>query len=92
MSQGTRIFNITRGFHLKLNQAEKAVENCAAIWVNSSTIRDCTLAESIAMRNQQAQTREPLCCAEMPGLIFRPPAGASNRYDLVRAANLYASR
>lgn len=79
MTKGTRIRNITRGFSLKRNQAIQAVENCAAEWVTlGSTIRDLTLAESIAKRNEQAAQREPLPLAELHGLLY-VPAHLSNR-------------
>ena len=46
-------------------------------WVEFGvTIRDLTLAESIAARNQQAAEREPLAHAELPGITFKPPIGA----------------
>jgi hypothetical protein len=75
MPQDPRVLNITRGFRLRLNQARKAVENCACAWVeHGSTIRDLTLPESIAARNIQAKNREPLPYAEVPGLRFEVPA------------------
>lgn len=95
MPKTPRVLNLTRGFHLKRNQADKAVENCACVWVEfGKTVRDCTLAEAIQLRNQQAKEREPLPMAEWPGCIFRPPAGKESslyaEQDLARQANQFA--
>ncbi len=92
MSQDPRILNVTRGFHFKRKQAQRAIDNCACIWVDyGRTVRDCTLAESIALRIQQSADREPLPNAEIPGLIFKHPdsaiASARERYALIRDAN-----
>jgi hypothetical protein len=76
MPQDPRVLNISRGFRLRLNQARKAVENCACVWVEYGvSVRDLTLAESIAARNEQAKHREPLPYAEIFGLRFDAPAG-----------------
>lgn len=76
MPKDSRVFNITRSFRLRFNQARKAVENCACAWVEYGvSVRDLTLAESIAARSQQAKDREPLPYAEVFGLRFDPPAG-----------------
>lgn len=73
MSKNRRILNLTRGFHLKLSAAERAVEACSAEWVEPGvSIRSLTLAESIMARNIQAATREPLPYAELFGLKFEP--------------------
>ena len=95
MTNNARVFNVTRRFSLKYKQALKAVENCACAWVEIGvSIRDLTLAESIAARNKQAAEREPLAFAEIPGLIFQPPiqSQATHRtgIHLVRAANQFA--
>jgi hypothetical protein len=87
-----RIVNISRNFSLKHSQALKAVENCACAWVEFGvSIRDLSLAESIAARNTQAKEREPIAPAEIPGLIFQQPASANTsaheRYALIREAN-----
>ena len=85
MSQDTRILNLTRGFRLKRNQAIRAIEQCACAWVvPNESIRDLTLAESIAARNKQAAERELLDTAELPGLVFQPPIGAQAAYALER--------
>lgn len=77
----TRILNVTRGFRLRFNQARKAVEQCACEWVEVGlTIRDLTLAESIAARAQQAKDREPLPFAEVPGLSFEAPTGGAGAH------------
>ena len=91
-----RVSNINRGYSLKFAQAEKAVDACACAWVEYGvSIRDLSLAESISARNQQAQMREPLANAELPGVIFQPPtnATASNREsaNLRRAAVLFCA-
>ena len=92
MTKGTRIRNITRGFTLKRNQAIQAIENCAAAWVTpGETIRDLTLAESIAARNQQASQREPLPLAELHGCIFEPPANKPRNYQLISDANKFCA-
>ena len=92
MSQSPRILNLSRKFHLKPSQAQRAIENCSAEWVEENmSIRDLTLAESIEKRNQQAKQREPLPQAEIPGLMYHQPASAAlsahERAELVRAAN-----
>lgn len=74
MTNNFRVLNVTRGYSLKRKQALKAIENCAAAWVEVGvSIRDLTLAESIAARNEQARLREPLAYAEIHGLRFDPP-------------------
>ncbi len=92
MSQSPRVLNITRQYHLKPSQAQRAIDQCAAEWVEQGvSIRDLTLPESISKRNEQAKLRDPLPGMEIPGLIFKPPAyaaqSAHERADLVRAAN-----
>lgn len=76
MASNTRIYNETRRFHMKHKQAVRAVESCACAWVEYGvSVRDLSLSEAITARNHQASTREPLPFAELPGLIFRAPAG-----------------
>ncbi len=92
MSNNTRILNITRNYSLKHKQALRAIEQCAAAWVvYGETIRDLTLAESIAARNIEAKLREPIAAAELPGLIFRAPVGKSTSTALIFAANKYCA-
>ena len=74
MQKDPRVLNLTRGFRLRFQQARKAVENCACAWVDVGvSVRDLTLAESIAARAQQAKDREPLPYAEIHGLRFAAP-------------------
>lgn len=81
MAQDPRILNITRGFRLKRNQALRAIDACACAWVvPNESIRDLTLAESIAARNRQAKERELLDSAELPGITFKPPIGAQAQH------------
>jgi len=90
MAEDSRILNITRGFRLKRSQAYRALENGACAWVEVGvSVRDLTLAESIAVRNQQAKMREPLVYAEIPGLVFDGPLPIRN--DLIRAAHEYVT-
>lgn len=96
MTANTRILNLTRGYTVKRNQALRAVENCAAVWVQFGvSIRDLNAAESIAARNEQARMREPLPFAECPGLVYRPAekdqAATRHEYQLAREANQFAS-
>lgn len=89
MAQTPRVFNITRGFHLKRSQAERAIENCACVWIEYGvSVRDLTLAESIQVRNEQARVREPLAQAEIPGVTFT----GSQRFDLIRQANEFVAQ
>lgn len=56
-------------------RVEKAMDNCAAMWVEEGvSIRNLTLAESISARRIQEKLREPLPYAEIHGLRFDPPA------------------
>lgn len=73
MSNNQRVLNLTRGYSLKHRQACKAVEMCSAEWVEYGvSIRDLSIAESIAARNKQAREREPLADAELPGITYKP--------------------
>jgi|ERR1700733_1042796 len=73
MTKNHRVLNITRGFSLKRGAVERAIENCSVTWVEYGvSIRDLTLAESIAARNDQARRREPLPFAELPGVKYEP--------------------
>lgn len=89
MSKTHRVCNLTRNVRLKFSQALKAVESCACAWVEEGiSIRDLSLAEAITARNKQAQLRQALAFAELPGLRFQPPAYAqeSTRREYVLAA------
>jgi hypothetical protein len=77
MQKNTRVFNLSNNATLKHGQALRAVEDSTAAWVEfGRSIRMLTLAESIALRNAQAQMREPLPVAEIPGLRFEAPLTA----------------
>lgn len=78
MTNNFRVFNLTMQVWIKHRQAQKAVDNCAAAWVDPRTIRQLTLAEAIAARNAQAKLREPMPFAEIPGLKV---AGISNIHE-----------
>jgi hypothetical protein len=70
------VFNVTKGFPVRYKQAVKAINECAAAWVDYGvSIRDLTLAESISARNQQAALREPLEYSELFGLRYEPRIG-----------------
>ena len=97
MSKNTRVLNLTRGFRLRFNQAARAVEQCAAAWVEYGvSIRDVTLAEAIALRNAQAARRVELAYAELPGLVYEPAIGGAEGYRVERRlaieANQFAER
>jgi hypothetical protein len=93
MSQDTRILNLTRGFRLKRNQALRAIEACSCAWVEINvSVRDLTIAESIAARNHQAATRELLEASELPGLIYKPAIGAQAAYAQERRTAFDADR
>lgn len=73
MSKNKRVFNLSTGACPKRRAAERAIENCAAAWVEFGvSIRNLTLAESIAARVEQARLREPLVPAELPHLRYEP--------------------
>ena len=72
------------------------MHNCAATWAEEGvSIRNLTLAESIAARNEQARLREPLAYAEIHGLRFDPPetgiAATRREGKLLRDAHEFAS-
>lgn len=88
MAQTFKVRNLSRGLHWKFRRAEKAVCECACAWVEYGvTVRDLTLQESIAARNVQAATREPLDYAEIPGIIF----SGKTDYSLIRAAHQFCA-
>ena len=95
MTNNSRISH-ARGFTLKFKQALKAVEQCACVWViYGHSIRDASLAESIAMRNKQASEREPLPNMEIPGLVYQPATrnleSSRKSYPLIRQAREFAA-
>lgn len=92
MSKNHRVLNITRGHTLKFKQAEKAVDSCACTWVEyGKSIRDLTLAESIAQRHKQVKELEPLPMSELPGIIFQPPTAKRQDFTLLRIAREYVA-
>ena len=59
------------------------------MWVEYGvSVRNATLAESIAMRNLQAQQRQPLANAELPNTHYDGPT----RYDLIKQANEFVAQ
>jgi len=94
MNNNTRVFNETRRFWTKHKQAAQAVENCACAWiVFGASVRDLTLAESIAARNLQAASRDPLPSAELLGLWYEAEVESASdepqRRKLSRVANCF---
>lgn len=72
MSHNRRVFH-QRGFTLKFNQAVRGIENCALAWIEEGiSVRDLTPAEAIQARNKQAEERELLPLAELPGIRYKP--------------------
>lgn len=85
-----KILNISRNIWYKPSQALRGIENCAFAWVvQGETVRDLTLAESIAKRNEQAKNAEPLAYAEVAGLTFKGPI--ANDYNLIRQAHEFCA-
>src|SRR5690348_1386934 len=81
MSKSHRVSNVTRNIRLKMSQAERAVEVCAAVWVEYGvSIRDATLAEAIELSNRQAALKERLAYSELPGLVYEPGAVRAEAY------------
>jgi hypothetical protein len=94
MASNRTVINLTRDYFVRLKHAKRAVEECACAWVEYGvSIRDLTLAESIVARNKQAELRDPLEYAELPGLVFRGPVGgaaaAGESRRLVREAHRF---
>lgn len=76
MTNNHLVFNVTRNYWIKRKHALKGIErDCNLAWVvERESVRDLTVAEQIAARNEQARLREPLPFAEVHGLRFDPPA------------------
>ncbi len=94
MAKG-HVWHSTRGCYLSRAQAQRAVEVCAALWVEFGvSIRSATLAEAIVLRNAQAAEREPLAYAELPGVHFEAPLrcleGHLHELQIAREANKFA--
>ncbi len=108
MTNNFRVSNLSRGYSLKQKAAERAVAQCAAVWVEYGvSIRDLTLAESIAaraeqakmraqMNEEQARLREPLPYVEIHGLRYEPSAGGYKSHlearRLVWEAHVFAAK
>lgn len=75
MTNNKLVFNVTRNYWIKRKTALNGIErDCNLAWVvDRESVRDLTLAEQIAARNEQAKMREPLPYAEVAGLRFDPP-------------------
>ena len=77
MASNKRILNLSTKRTIKRSQAIGRVEQCVSAWVEQGvSIRDLSLAESIALRSKQARESEELDRSELPGLTFKPPIGA----------------
>ncbi len=96
MCKPRRVRNVTTGYWLKPAQAQRAIEECAAAWVEEGvSMRSVTLAEAIALRNAQAARREPVAMAELPGVRYEPTMkgleGFRLECKLMRDANRFAA-
>lgn len=89
----SRVFHVSGRFSLKHSQVVKGVDNCALAWVVfGESFRNLTPDEAIKARNQQAKEREPLPFAELPGLVFRAPAGKESALYAERAMAIQANQ
>lgn len=69
MASHARVLNLTNGCTLKKSQALRRVEQCISTWiVEGYEIRDLSLQERVQARSIQAQLRESLPFAEIPGI------------------------
>lgn len=96
MASHTKVVNLTDGRHIKRSQAMGRVEQCISEWIEENvSIRDLTLRESIARRSEQARLNVPLANAEIPGVVFEPPANAQaatrREHQLLAEANAFAT-
>lgn len=66
----SRILNITRGYHMSSQRASRGVAECSFAWVNPTTVRNLTLAESVSLRALQTKEYDPLPYSEISGLRF----------------------
>ncbi len=74
---------------MKRRAADRAVYEGACIWVEYGiSVRSATLAESIAIRNQQAKDREPLAVAELANTHY----SGKTDWNLVSAANEFVAQ
>lgn len=92
MSGNSRVQNVSRGYSMKFRQAAKGVAACALAWIEYGvSVRDLSLAESIAARNEQSRLREPLPLAEIHGLTYEPQPKDRAAYRLEQALAWQAS-
>lgn len=96
MASHSRVFNLTSGCRIKRSQALGRIAHCLSEWVEPGvSIRNLTLAETVARRSAQARLEEPLPLAEIPGLIYRPSPTAEistqHEQKLARIANQFAA-
>jgi hypothetical protein len=96
MASHTRVLNLTTGLRIKRSQAIGRVAHGISEWVEMDfTVRDLTLAESIAARREQAKRQQPLELSEVHGLTYEPPVYersrtfAANRRDLLMQARQF---
>lgn len=88
-----RIQNITTGYWLRPSHADRAIAECSACWVEyGKTIRNLTLTESIAARNEQARMREPLEMAELHGVRYEPAEGFNEQHNRGRQLAFEANK
>ena len=95
MASHKSVMHMQRGFRMSKTYAEQVMrDHCTIVWVvKGETIRDTTDEERLALRAEQAREtklREPLVNSEIPGLKFEGPQNP--RYDLIRAAHLFAQQ
>jgi len=94
MASNTKVTNLTGGRRIKRSQAIGRVEHCVSVWVEYGiSIRDLTLAESIAARSAQTKLYPSPPFAEQPGLVYRVPdymqAAHRRSLQLIGAANQF---
>jgi hypothetical protein len=81
-----RILNITRGYHMSAQRASRGVAECSFAWVEQGvSVRNLTLAESVAARATQEKVYDPLPYSEIPGIKF----SGSTDYALVADAHKF---
>jgi hypothetical protein len=79
MASHKSVMHVQRGFRMSKSYAEQVMrDHCTITWVSKEdlTIRDTTLEERLAMREEQTKLeklQEPLEFAEIHGLRFEPP-------------------
>jgi hypothetical protein len=69
MASNARVLNLTNRCTIKKSQALRRIEQCISTWVvEGYEIRDLSLSERVQARSVQAQLREALPFAEIPGI------------------------